>query len=75
MSTTTFASAATQAPFRELLGIQVEEFAPLLEGQQVTVIGLDRDHRRNGVDREGQCHGRRGGRHLLRRTSRRRPMP
>jgi beta-galactosidase len=30
--------------FRELLGIQVEEFAPLLEGQQVTVIGLDRDH-------------------------------
>ena len=30
--------------FRELLGIQVEEFAPLLAGQQVTITGLGRDH-------------------------------
>jgi len=30
--------------FRELLGIQVEEFAPLLAGEQVTVTGLGRDH-------------------------------
>jgi beta-galactosidase len=30
--------------FRELLGIQVEEFAPLLGGQQITITGLRRDH-------------------------------
>jgi len=30
--------------FRELLGIQVEEFAPLLAGQHVTITGLGRDH-------------------------------
>jgi beta-galactosidase len=30
--------------FRELLGIHVEEFAPLLAGEQVTITGLGRDH-------------------------------
>ena len=30
--------------FRELLGIQVEEFAPLVAGQQVTITGLGRNH-------------------------------